>query len=272
MNEKLKELCESITQHIRRAPYKWGFWCVTITFILIPLLIWILYFIGDNCRILINTSLSVGEALGVYGASLAAIGTIALGVVSIIQNNRATQLNLKLIEEQHRAQLPVFSVLNTTDLRYKIEDQKWDIGFLHGADIGFELQNSAIGGHEIGYITFGLKNISNFQIYGLKIVKATLHTIGGIDFQRFMPVFEAQNGMASEETKKISVSFIASSHNFMGIDKNKVQINLAFECYNPQNYRVQFHISFIIYNGKLRSLGEQVLSEYCKEATTDDKT
>ena len=60
--------------------------------------------------------------------------------------------------------------------------------------------------------------------------------------------------------------------NFMGIDKNKVQINLAFECYNPQNYRVQFHISFIIYNGKLRSLGEQVLSEYCKEATTDDKT
>ena len=221
---------------------------------------------------MINTSLSVGEALGFYGASLAAIGTIALGVVSIIQNNRATQLNLKLIEEQHRAQLPVFSVLNTTDLRYKIEDQKWDIGFLHGADIGFELQNSAIGGHEIGYITFGLKNISNFQIYGLKIVKATLHTIGGIDFQRFMPVFEAQNGMASEETKKISVSFIASSHNFMGIDKNKVQINLAFECYNPQNYRVQFHISFIIYNGKLRSLGEQVLSEYCKEATTDDKT
>lgn len=97
MNEKLKELCESITQHIRRAPYKWGFWCVTITFILIPLLIWILYFIGDNCRILINTSLSVGEALGFYGASLAAIGTIALGVVSIIQNNRATQLNLKLI-------------------------------------------------------------------------------------------------------------------------------------------------------------------------------
>ena len=57
-----------------------------------------------------------------YGASLAAIGTIALGVVSIIQNNRATQLNLKLIEEQHRAQLPVFSVLNTTDLGFAPEE------------------------------------------------------------------------------------------------------------------------------------------------------
>ena len=272
MNEWIKKLCESITRRAKQKPYKWGFWSIVIAIILFPLFIWVLYFIGDNCRILINTSLSVGEALGFYGTSLAAIGTIALGVVSIIQNNRATQINLKLIEEQHRAQLPIFNILNTTDLGHKIENQEWNIGFLHGADIGFELQDSANGGHQIGYITFGLKNVSNFPIYGLKVVKATIHTIGKIDFQRFAPVFEAENGMASEETKKVSVSFISSSHNFMGIDKNKIQINLTFECHNPQNYRVQFHKSFIIYNGALRSLGEQARSEYCKEATTDDKT
>lgn len=272
MNEWIKNFCENITERAKQKPYKWGFWSIAISVILFPLFIWILYFIGDNCCILINTSLSVGEALGFYGTSLAAIGTIVLGVVSIIQNNRSTQINLKLIEEQHRAQLPIFNVLNTTDLGYRIENQEWNIGFLHGADIGFELQDSAIGGHEIGYITFGLKNISNFPIYGLKIVKATLNTIGKIDFQRFTPVFEEENGMASEEIKKISVSFISSSYNFMGIDKKKIQINLTFECHNPQKYRVLFHKSFIIHNGTLRSLGGQACSEYCKEDTTDDKT
>lgn len=272
MNEWIKKLCESIMQRAKQKPYIWGFGSIVIAIILFPSFIWILYFVGDNCCVLINTSLSVGEALGFYGTSLAAIGTTALGVVSIIQNNRATQINLKLIEEQHRAQLPIFNVLNSADLEYRIEDQEWNIGFLHGADIGFELQDRTIGGHVIGYIIFGLKNVSNFPIYGLKIVKATLHTIGKYDFQKFTPVFEEENGMASEEIKKISVSFISSSEDFMGIDRKKIQINLAFECYNPQNYRVQFHKSFIIYNGKLRVLGEQTRSEYCKDATTDDKT
>lgn len=91
MNEKIKKKCESVLEKAKKEPYKYGLWCITALF-LIPVLIWILYFIGDNIGIVINTSLTVGDALGFYAALLAFLGTVLLGAIAVIQNTRLQKL------------------------------------------------------------------------------------------------------------------------------------------------------------------------------------
>lgn len=91
MNEKIKKKCESTLEKAKKEPYKYGFWCITVL-LLIPVLIWFLYFIGDNIGIVINTSLTVGDALGFYAALLAFLGTVLLGAIAVIQNSRLQKL------------------------------------------------------------------------------------------------------------------------------------------------------------------------------------
>lgn len=91
MNEKIKKKCESTLEKAKKEPYKYGFWCITVL-LLIPVLIWVLYFIGDNIGIVINTSLTVGDALGFYAALLAFLGTVLLGAIAVIQNTRLQKL------------------------------------------------------------------------------------------------------------------------------------------------------------------------------------
>lgn len=86
MNEKIKRKCESVLEKAKKEPYKYGFWCIAALF-LIPGLIWILYFFGDNIGILINTSLTVGDALGFYAALLSFIGTVVLAGAALWQNH-----------------------------------------------------------------------------------------------------------------------------------------------------------------------------------------
>ena len=86
MNEKIKRKCESVLEKAKKEPYKYGFWCIAALF-LIPGLIWILYFFGDNIGILINTSLTVGDALGFYATLLSFIGTVVLAGAALWQNH-----------------------------------------------------------------------------------------------------------------------------------------------------------------------------------------
>lgn len=272
MNECLKNICKNIAHRAKQRPYKWGFWCLSVLLFLIPSIIWLSYLAGDYEHIFIRTSLEVGDALGFYGTLLSFAGTVSLGAISIVQNNRASKINQQLREEKHLAQLPIFRISNGSDMKYEMNDTKWKVGSLHGADIGFEVQDESVSGHEIGHITFPLKNVSNFPIHSLKVAKCSLQTIGKTDFRRFEPVFDSQYGLGANETKIISITFISGMYDFAGINKEKLKINVTFECYNPQNYKVYFHTGFIVYDRKIVSFGEDIKSEYAKEATTDDKT
>lgn len=75
----------------KKEPYKCGFWC-GLVLLLFPFLIWMLYLCGDNVGILINTSLTVGDALGFYAALLAFLGTVLLGAIAVMQNTRLQKL------------------------------------------------------------------------------------------------------------------------------------------------------------------------------------
>ena len=94
-------------------------------------------------------------------------------------------------EEKHLAQLPIFRISNRSDMKYEMNDTKWKVSFLHGADIGFEVQDALVTGHEIGHIVFPLNNVSNFPIHSLKVARYSLQTIGKTDFRRFEPVFDS---------------------------------------------------------------------------------
>lgn len=92
MNEKIREKCKSVLEKAKKEPYSFGFRWLTVLLFVIPVLIWGAYLIGDNVGVVINTSLTVGDALGFYASVLAFIGTIALGAVAVWQNQRLQKL------------------------------------------------------------------------------------------------------------------------------------------------------------------------------------
>lgn len=70
---------------------------IVIVIIILPILIWGTYFVGDCGFVLINTSLEVGDALTFYGSILAFIGTVLLSALALWQNNKANKTNERLV-------------------------------------------------------------------------------------------------------------------------------------------------------------------------------
>ena len=97
MNEKIKKRFESLLEKAKKEPYKYVFRCIAVL-LLIPSLIWFLYWIGDNACIIINTSLTVGDALGFYAATLSFLSTVVLAGAALWQN-QAFRLESRRKEE-----------------------------------------------------------------------------------------------------------------------------------------------------------------------------
>lgn len=85
MNYWLKAKYYETKSKVLEKPYSYIFWYFLLLFF-IPLLIWFAYFLGDSGFVLINTSLRVGEALGLYSSLLTFIGTVVLGALVLWQN------------------------------------------------------------------------------------------------------------------------------------------------------------------------------------------
>ena len=272
MNEWIKNLCKGITERAKQKPYKWGFWGIVIMLILFPLLVWVLYLIGDNCCILINTSLPVGEALGFYGAILSFVGTVSLGIVTLVQNTRATKISQTTFDEQQRAQLPVIRVEKTkrSSPDYDMSTGCWNIGETYSSDTCFELQDGN-GGVQMGYYLCAMKNISGFPILKLRAIKCCVHDIGKINFLKFTPVFLSSMSLADGETKEICIKLISQTMTHPGLTMDRLQIDTTFECYNPQRRRTEFTTTVLIHDSRIEVLNDQIIPKY-KEATTDDKT
>ena len=101
--DKLRQKCKGIIENIKENPYTWGFSTI-ILLVVLPLIIWICYFIGDCGFILIRTSLTIDGFWVLYGSFLAFLGTVALGALALWQNKRYqtenNKLNKKLFESQ----------------------------------------------------------------------------------------------------------------------------------------------------------------------------
>lgn len=96
-NISLKKFDNSIKNRIlifRQIPYAYSLLVAIFCFVIIPLLICVLFLIGDYGYILIRSSISIGTILGLYGSILTAIGTITLGAIAVKQT--------QLLHDQNR--------------------------------------------------------------------------------------------------------------------------------------------------------------------------
>ena len=100
----LRRNIENTAASIKARPYTWGF-CLLIVFILIPLILWLCYYIGDCGFVLIRTSLTIDGLLGFYGSFLAFSGTAALGVLAFWQNRQYQAENKRLNKMLFEAQI-----------------------------------------------------------------------------------------------------------------------------------------------------------------------
>ena len=92
MNEILEKFWKDTKKRVTQKPYSWGTITAICSLIIIPIIIWVFFLIGDNGFVLINTSLEVGDALGFYSSVVASIATLILGVIAVMQNNRLQKL------------------------------------------------------------------------------------------------------------------------------------------------------------------------------------
>ncbi len=105
MNDKIKAIIDKLWLRIKDKKYKFGF-CCAIVFLIIPILIWFAYFIGDIWWG-IPTHITAGDALMFYGSFLAFLGTVALGSLALWQNHRLSKRNV-ILEE--RKSLPILTI------------------------------------------------------------------------------------------------------------------------------------------------------------------
>lgn len=263
MNEKIRKKCENVLEKAKKEPYKYCFNLALFILVVIPAIIWFAFFIGDCGYVLIHTSLGVGDLLSYYGTTLSFIGTVSLGAVTIIQNNRLTKMNLLLLEENKRAQLPSLYASNAENIekQFGVLTGNFVIGEKCGADICYVLKNDN-GNIQLCYTLFKLKNISGFPITGVRPYRCTINTLGGGGTSEFTPMFYDQISLGNDEEKIICIKLVVSTVTSVMIDLRKLQINVKFECYNPQKRRVEFNVTSIIHHNRCDVCGQDIITEY----------
>jgi len=93
-----------------------------IVAIAIPIVIWLIYLIGDYL-IGIPTDIQAGEVLNFYGTFLTFIGTVALSALAVWQNKKANDINERLSlleEEKYKLEMRPFAMIS--DWKANIED------------------------------------------------------------------------------------------------------------------------------------------------------
>lgn len=120
MNDKEKQIINNLKALRMDYPmiYKY-IKSVVIVIIILPILIWGTYFVGDCGFVLINTSLEVGDALTFYGSILAFIGTILLGALALWQNNKLNLINNDLMKQQYKPIITVSHLVDVADEKEK---------------------------------------------------------------------------------------------------------------------------------------------------------
>lgn len=221
-----------------------------------------------------NTAFSASDLLSFYGAILSLIGTIVLGIITIIQNNRVTEMNKKLMEEQQRAQLPELCIdeeecnTNTTSTKFKM-----DVNF--GEDVCFPMQFGFGMERQVLYICLSIRNISQFSISGLKALSCQIVGLDRIKFKKvYNHLYERTTTLELNETKKIGIKVIDDTICLDNYFNAFFQVIILFECYNLQKRRCEFKVDCLIQEDKhgCQILADRLKVEYKKETTSNDNS
>lgn len=125
MNDNFKNTCIKCLDRLKAKPIC-SILILFLIFLFVPLIIFISYLIGDNGFILINTSLTVGDALTFYTSFLTFCGTILLGIIAVWQNNNATKISNRLLDIEIEKICPVIEIeKNKINLKRGIQNERY---------------------------------------------------------------------------------------------------------------------------------------------------
>lgn len=246
MKEKVKSKNNDIWFRLKTELWKRKL-CVAIT-MLIPILIWASYLVGDNWFILINTSLTVGDALGFYAALLSFIGTVILGVVAVWQNKQATEISKQLLYNE------LVSNSCVIDFDDKVESPVSIKLYTDGSGRGL-------------YITF--KNYGNIDIVNYTCRVRFLKSSSGGELQEWREYEKNIPGAFLRHDGTNSVTALLPP-----IQNNIIQLCLDFNFTTraAMSFSQSLLAQFIVCKDDVLDMREKYIIFNKEEATTDDKT
>lgn len=164
---------------------------IIILALLMPIVINSFYLTGLKNKIPGNTMFSANDLLLYIGSVLALIGTIALGIIAVIQNNRLHEINTQLEKENSRIQLLMaqesvpfislnsFSLDSTKPIEYDLLHlNSINLNVYDDGHIEYLIRINRLSGEDDVYTssTFGfyLKNDSQARISNIEVKSITL--------------------------------------------------------------------------------------------------
>lgn len=198
MNKWFETNAKKLIERIRNKPYT----SFIILVFIIPVLIWFVYWIGDNHFILVNTSLSVGDALGFYGSVLSFVSTTILGIIAVWQNIRLQKLEENTLAKNNSCNMYL------TDCSKPVA-----IHLSHDGDNEYEKSNE--------YITITVNNCSEVFLKDIQI------DFNGIIFHSNLTI---KNG----DTKDCRI-FLPKNYNADITDNHKHEVVFT-SCYGVKTY------------------------------------
>ncbi|KNZ40598.1 hypothetical protein [Acetobacterium bakii] len=113
MNEQLKNIFSKIKSYARKKPYLFIFFTFIVALV-IPCILIGFYAIGACGFVIIETSLTVSDALDLYVSWLAFMGTVILGCVAIWQNKNANRISNRLLDLENSKLQPEIYIENNS--------------------------------------------------------------------------------------------------------------------------------------------------------------
>lgn len=143
-----------------------------IGIIILPLIvIHFLFKIKTNCY-WIEADWESGDVLGYWGAVLSFLGTVVLGYVSLLLNEKAVQQNDKIVNMQHNQEKAI-SIFNQEEQLVLYSKNEDPILFRRldkeGIDVSFDYITDTYNTRDIMILEVYLKNLTNNAVTGLTI-------------------------------------------------------------------------------------------------------
>lgn len=217
MNEFIKDFCKKTKLKVKRNPYSYGLG-VIVLLLIIPLIIWVAYYIGDHGYVVIKTSLSVDGVFGFYGAFLSFLGTIALGSLALWQNRKYKAEN---DESQKRLEKLVNQANEISRQLMNLEKDK----FRPYIKIDYP---------ECIALIFGIQNIGQATISSFFIKKLIIYDNITGEIKGFMS--SVDTSVLNEQKKEIALKIISQVPCQNDDEGNIIFDNQIYNYYSKQVY------------------------------------
>lgn len=255
-------------------------WIVIILGIIIPVvIIGIIWIKEGKCPFVVDYN--ADHWVGIFSGILSYVGTMTLGIVTILQNDRSTSIaekSLLLAQQSFEKELNLL----IPDIEIKIFDNKdmeenlFEYQTYSKCDYGCDASVNVNYREDTGFVQYGYVSLiiilkSRESIKNFRLEQLTIHKLNETNRFCFFP--DSLNGFDLNEKDNVmtyAVKICASNDNTMIKEifnkETDFQFNFKFSLYNILNKRIEIKQPGVYYNKKLY-LFKNLNPQYKEEAT-----